>query len=105
MTSLTDEMERFRQQMLEDARQREVELVRLGAELEKIEQGLITQLRSLVEVHDQRRDQFVAELRAFAGRFGDGGQPTPLPPGPHPDRRSRAVSWTAIDPASEAIAN
>jgi hypothetical protein len=105
MTTLTDEMERFRQQMLEDARQREVELVRLGAELEKIEQGLLAQLRSLVETHDQRRDLFVGELRAFASRFGDGGQTTPLPPGPHTDWRSRAVSWTAIDPAGEVVAH
>ncbi len=35
MTSLTDEIERFRQKMLEEARDREIDLVRLAAELEK----------------------------------------------------------------------
>ena len=35
MTTLTDELERFRQQMIEDARENEVELVRLAADLEK----------------------------------------------------------------------
>ena len=39
MTTLTDELERFRQQMLEDARENEVELVRLAADLEKAEIG------------------------------------------------------------------
>jgi hypothetical protein len=105
MTTLTDELERFRQQMLEDARQREVELVRLGAEIEKIEQGLIAQLRNLVHDHDQRRNLFVAELRAFASRFGDGGDVHPMPLRSHADWPSRPVSWTNVDQTGEAVAN
>lgn len=105
MTTLTDELERFRQQMLEDARQREVDLVRLGAELEKIEQGLMAQLRNLVQAHDERRNLFVAELRAFAGRFGDVGHVSPMAQRSHADWPSRAVSWTAIDQTGEAVAN
>ena len=69
MTTLTDELERFRQQMLEDARENEVELVRLAADLEKAEMGLIAQLRSVIQAHEQRREMFMAELRAFAGRL------------------------------------
>ena len=105
MTTLTDELERFRQQMLEDARQREVELVRLGAELEKIEQGLLAQLRNLVQDHDQNRNLFVAELRAFASRFGDGGDISPMAQRSHTDWPSRPVSWTNLDQTGEAVAN
>ena len=69
MTTLTDELERFRQQMIEEARENEVELVRLSADLEKAELGLIAQLRSVIQAHEQRREMFMAELRGFAGRM------------------------------------
>ena len=69
MTTITDELERFRQQMIEDARENEVELVRLAADLEKAELGLIAQLRSVIQAHEQRREMFMAELRGFAGRM------------------------------------
>ena len=39
MTTLTDELERFRQQMIEDARENEVELVRLAADLRESRVG------------------------------------------------------------------
>ena len=71
MTTLTDELERFRQQMLEDARENEVELVRLAADLEKAEMGLIAQLRSVIQAHEQRREMFMAELRGVCRSLGN----------------------------------
>jgi hypothetical protein len=107
MTSLTDEIERFRQQMLEEAREREIELVRLAAELEKTELGLAAQLRGLIQTHDQRRQLFIDELRAFASRF-TGSDPNLAPVDPLPRTRdwaAVAVSWKTTDPNGEQIAN
>ncbi len=109
MTTLTDELERFRQQMLEDARENEVELVRLAADLEKAEMGLIAQLRSVIQAHEQRRETFMAELRAFAGRLAIPNANQIAPPLSHRadgrDWDTRAVSWKNPDPSGEKFAN
>jgi len=109
MTSLTDEIERFRQQMLEEAREREIELVRLAAELEKTELGLAAQLRGLIQTHDQRRQLFIDELRAFASRFtGSGSDPNLTAVDPLSRTRdwaTVALSWKSTDPNGEQIAN
>jgi hypothetical protein len=47
----------------------------------------------------------VAELRAFASRFGDGGDVHPMPLRSHADWPSRPVSWTNVDQTGEAVAN
>jgi hypothetical protein len=109
MTTLTDELERFRQQMLEDARENEVELVRLAADLEKAEMGLIAQLRSVMQAHEQRREMFMAELGAFAGRVAIPNANQMAPALNHRadgrDWDTRAVSWKNTDPSGEQFAN
>ena len=109
MTTLTDELERFRQHMLEDARENEVELVRLAADLEKTELGLIAQLRSVIEAHEQRREMFMAELRAFADRWAAPSANQISPPQSHRadgrDWDTRAASWKNPDPTGEQFAN
>lgn len=109
MTTLTDELERFRQQMLEDARENEVELVRLAADLEKAEIGLIAQLRSVIQAHEQRRDMFMSELRAFAGRMATHNANQIAPALSHRadgrDWDTRAVSWQDTDPRGQQFAN
>jgi hypothetical protein len=109
MTALTDELDRFRQQMLEDARENEVELVRLAADLEKAEMALIAQLRSVIQAHEQRRELFMAELRAFAGGLA---APIANQISPNLNHRAggrdwdtRAVSWKDTDPSGEQFAN
>jgi hypothetical protein len=89
MTTLANELEQFRQQMLEDVRENEVELVRMAAELEKAELGLIAQLRSVIEAHEQRREMFMAELRAFSGRLARTNPNQISPPLNHRNR-----DWT-----------
>lgn len=109
MTMLTDELNHFRQQMLEDARENEVELVRLAADLEKAEMALIAQLRSLIQAHEQRRDVFMSELRAFAGRLVVANTNPIAPPlGHRADGRdwdTRAVSWKNPDQSGEQFPN
>jgi hypothetical protein len=109
MTTLTDELERFRQQMLEDARENEVELVRLAADLEKAEMGLIAQLRSVIQAHEQRRDMFMAELRTFAGRLAIPNTAQASPPLSHRadgrDWDKRAVSWQNTGASGDTFAN
>ena len=109
MTTLTEDLERFRQHMLEDARENEVELVRLAADLEKAELGLIAQLRSVIQAHEQRRELFMAELRAFAGGLAASNANQISPPASYRadgrDWDTRAVSWTNPDPTGEQFAN
>jgi hypothetical protein len=109
MTTLTDELERFRQQMIEDARENEVELVRLAADLEKAELGLVAQLRSVIQAHEQRREMFLAELRGFAGRMALPNTAQVSPTLSHrPDGRdwdTRAVSWQDTAQSGEKFAN
>jgi hypothetical protein len=109
MTPLTDELERFRQQMLEDARENEVELVRLAADLEKAEIGLLAQLRTVIQAHDQRREMFMAELRAFAGRLAIPNANQMTPALNHRaggrDWDTQAVSWKNTDPSGEPFTN
>src|SRR5512139_1021318 len=109
MTTLTDELEKFRQQMLEDARQNEVELVRLAAELEKAEMGLIAQLRSVMQAHEHRRELFMSELRAFAGRVAIPNANQIAPALNHRasgrDWGTQAASWKSTDPSGELFAN
>ena len=59
------------------ARENEVELVRLATDLEKSEFGLIAQLRSVIQAHEQRREMFMTELRLQAGWH------YPIPPKSH----------------------
>ena len=66
MTDLTDEIERLRQRMSDEARENEVALVRLAADLEKLEMGLIEQLRSAIQAHEERKDLFLAELKTLS---------------------------------------
>ena len=66
MPNLTEEIEQLRQRMTEDARANEIELTRLGAEIENLETALIEQLRSVIQAHEHRRETFTAELRNFA---------------------------------------
>ena len=66
MPNLTEEIEQLRQRMTEDARANEIELTRLGAEIENFETALIEQLRSVIQAHEHRRETFTAELRNFA---------------------------------------
>ena len=109
MTTITDELERFRQQMIEDARENEVELVRLAADLEKAELGLIAQLRSVIQAHEQRREMFMAELRGFAGRMSlpiIGQDPPTL--SHRPDGRdwdTQAVTWQNTGQSVDKFAN
>ena len=109
MTAITDELERFRQQMIEDARENEVELVRLAADLEKAELGLIAQLRSVIQAHEQRREMFMAELQGFAGRMALPNTAQVTPALSHrPDGRdwdTRAVSWQDAGKSGEKFAN
>lgn len=109
MTPLTDDLERFRQQMLEDARANEVELVRLAADLEKAELGLIDQLRSVIQAHEQRRETFLAELRAYAGRLAMPNANQTAPALSHrADGRAwdtRAVNWKNPDASGEQFTN
>ena len=109
MTTMTDELERFRQQMLEDARDNEVELVRLAADLEKAEMSLIAQLRSVIQAHEQRREMFMAELRGFAGRLAIPNANQISPALSHSadgrDWDTRAVSWQNTGESGEQFAN
>jgi hypothetical protein len=109
MTTLTDELERLRQQTLEDARENEVELVRLAADLEKAEMGLIAQLRGVMQAHEQRREMFMAELRAFAGRLALPNANQISPALSHRadgrDWDTRAVSWQDTGASGEKFAN
>ena len=66
MPKLAEEIEQLRLRMTEDARANEIELTRLGAEIEKLETALIEQLRSVIQAHAHRRETFTAELRNFA---------------------------------------
>jgi hypothetical protein len=107
MTTITDELERFRQQMIEDARENEVELVRLAADLEKAELGLIAQLRSVIQAHEQRREMFMAELRGFADRMSLPNT-AQVSPAHRPDGRdwdTRAVNWQNTGHSGEKFAN
>ena len=109
MTTITDELERFRQQMIEDARENEVELVRLAADLEKAELGLIAQLRSVIQAHEQRREMFMAELRGFAGRMALPNTAQVSPALSHRsdgrDWDTRAVNWQDTGQSGEKFAN
>ena len=109
MTTITDELERFRQQMIEDARENEVELVRLAADLEKAELGLIAQLRSVIQAHEQRREMFMAELRGFAGRMSLPNTAQVSPALSHRsdgrDWDAQAVSWQNTGQSGEKFAN
>ena len=66
MSGFFDEIERLRQRMIDEARTGEVELIRLAADLEKLELSLIDQLRTMREAHEQRREFFLEEMRRFA---------------------------------------
>ena len=66
MDKLTQEIERLRQRMTEDARTGEVEMVRLAADMESLQTGLLEQLRNMMQAFEQRREGLVAEMRMFA---------------------------------------
>ena len=107
MTTLANELEFYRQQMLEDVRENEVELVRLAAEMEQAELGLIAQLRSVIEAHEQRREMFMAESRAFASGLArrNANQISPPPKHRNRDWDTQAASWESPDLSGEQIAN
>jgi hypothetical protein len=66
VAELSDEIERIRQQMTDEARANEVALVRLAADLEKLEMGLIEQLRSIIQAHEERRNLFLDDLKTLS---------------------------------------
>jgi hypothetical protein len=70
MTKFTQEIERLRQRMTEDARTGEVEMVRLAAEMESLQTGLLEQLRNTMQAFEQRREGLVAEMRKFSDSLG-----------------------------------
>ena len=67
MDKLTQEIERLRQRMTEDARTCEVEMVRLAADMDRLQTGLLEQLQNTMQAFEQRREGLVAEMRMFAG--------------------------------------
>ncbi len=66
MTKLTQEIEWLRQRMTEDARAGEVEMVRLAADMDRLQTGLLEQLRDTMQAYEQRREGLLAEMRKFA---------------------------------------
>ena len=70
MDKLTQEIERLRQRMTEDARTCEVEMVRLAADMDRLQTGLLEQLQNTMQAFEQRREGLVAEMRMFAGGLG-----------------------------------
>ena len=91
------------------ARENELELVRLATDLEKSELGLIAQLRSVIQAHEQRREMFMAELRGFAGRMSLPIITQDSPTLSHrPDGRdwdTQAVTWQNTGQSVDKFAN
>jgi len=75
--------------------------------LEKAELGLIAQLRSVIGAHEQRREMFMAELRAFAGGLAgpNANQISPPLSDRNTDWKTQVANWKNPDPSGEQFAN